>query len=111
MPIECGRCRNSSSIPTPDIFFARGFSAANTISGTIVDVASYARRVGATWCFPNYHYVDRKIVSSLHAAAIRVVPWTPDQPREWQRLRDCGCDGIITDLPAEAVAWRSGMTS
>src|ERR1700694_4752872 len=86
------------------------FSLGITISGTIVDVASYARRVCATWCFPNYHYVDRKIVSSLHAAAIRVVPWTPNQPREWQRLRDVGCDGIITDLPAEAVAWRSGIT-
>ena len=87
------------------------FALGITISGTIVDVASYARRVGATWCFPNYHYVDRKIVSSLHAAAIRVVPWAPNQPREWQRLRDHGCDGIITDLPAEAVAWRSGITS
>jgi glycerophosphoryl diester phosphodiesterase len=86
------------------------FSLGITISGTIVDVAPYARRVGATWCFPNYHYVDRKIVSSLHAAAIRVVPWAPNRPREWQRLRDDGCDGIITDMPAEAVAWRSGMT-
>jgi len=86
------------------------FDLGITISGTIVDVAPYARRVGATWCFPNYHYVDGKTVSSLHAAAIRVVPWTPNQPREWQRLRDLGCDGIITDLPAEAVVWRSGMT-
>ena len=86
------------------------FALGITISGTIVDVAAYARRVGATWCFPNDHYVDRKMVSSLHAAAIRVVPWTPNQPREWQRLRDLGCDGIITDVPVEAVAWRSGMT-
>ena len=32
---RCGGCRNSSSMPTPRGFLARGFSAASTISGTI----------------------------------------------------------------------------
>jgi glycerophosphoryl diester phosphodiesterase len=79
-----------------------------TVFGYLVDLPAYAERLGATWCFPGYHYVDRELVDGLHARGIRVVPWTPNREREWERLRAIGCDGIITDLPAEAVAWRDG---
>lgn len=78
-----------------------------TVSGAIVNVAVYAASLDATWCFPNYHYVDAEMVASLHARDIRVVPYTPNQTREWEALRAAGCDGVITDLAAEAVAWRA----
>lgn len=78
-----------------------------TFHGYLVDVAEYAEKIGATWAFPNYHFVDEPMVTSLHARGIRVVPWTPNRAQEWQRLRELGCDGVITDLPAEAVAWRA----
>jgi glycerophosphoryl diester phosphodiesterase len=45
------------------------------------------------------------MVESLHAKSIRVVPWTPNRDRDWARLREVGCDGVITDFPAEAVTW------
>ncbi len=77
-----------------------------TFHGSIVGIASYASRIGATWCFPNHHYVDEEMVASLHGAGILVVPWTPNRTRDWDRLREIGCDGIITDYPREAVAWR-----
>jgi glycerophosphoryl diester phosphodiesterase len=80
-----------------------------TFHGYIVDVADYAEKVGATWCFPNYHFVDEEMVDSLHARGVKVVPWTSNRPHEWQRLREVGCDGVITDLPAEAVAWRDAL--
>lgn len=82
-----------------------------TFYGSIVGVADYAAGIGAAWCFPNYHYVDAEMVAELHGRGIRVVPWTPNREREWTRLRDAGCDGIITDVPAEAVAWRERMSS
>jgi hypothetical protein len=41
VPTVLGSCRNSSSMPTPFGFFATGFSAASTISGTIVVRAQY----------------------------------------------------------------------
>src|SRR5205823_1843364 len=78
-----------------------------TIQGTIVDCAAYARRLGATWVFPNFRYVDEDLVRSLHENAIRVVPWTANRERDWERLRAIGCDGVITDYPAEAVNWRA----
>jgi glycerophosphoryl diester phosphodiesterase len=79
-----------------------------TIYGYIVNLADYAASLGATWCFPSHHYVDPQMVSALHGRGIKVVPYTPNRPAEWQRLRDAGCDGVITDVPAEAVAWRAG---
>ena len=80
-----------------------------TFTGAIVDLPAYARRLGATWIFPNNHWLDEDEVRALHAAGLKVVPWTPNLAREWNRLRDIGCDGIITDLPAEAVAWRNSL--
>jgi glycerophosphoryl diester phosphodiesterase len=82
------------------------FDLGITTSGAIVDVAAYAKRLGAKWIFPAYRFVDRDLVDDLHAHDIKVVPWTPNREREWQRLRDDGCDGIITDTPGEAVRWR-----
>lgn len=79
-----------------------------TYFGYMVGVASYAASLGATWAFPGYRYVDADMVASLHERGIRVVPWTPNRVREWDALRAAGCDGVITDLPEEAVRWRAG---
>ena len=79
-----------------------------TFHGYIVDVAAYAARLGASWVFPQYRFVDEELVASSHALGIRVMPWTANRPAQWQRLRDLGCDGVITDYPGEAVEWRDG---
>jgi len=76
-----------------------------TFFGYPVDLAAYAERLGATWLYPQYRYVDAEMVRSAHERALRVVPWTVNRDRDWQRLRDIGCDGVITDFPAEAVEW------
>lgn len=85
------------------------FELGITYYGRIVDVAAYAARCGATWCFPSHPAVDRGVVSSLHERGIRVVPWTANRVEQWERLRDAGCDGVITDYPAEAVQWRASL--
>jgi len=79
-----------------------------TFHGYIVDVAEYAVKVGASWAFPNYRFVDEEMVTTLHARGVKVIPWTVNRAAQWQRLRELGCDGVITDLPAEAVQWRDG---
>lgn len=78
-----------------------------TMYCNIVGIGDYAARVGASWVFPNYHYVDADMVHALHERGIKVVPWTPNRVREWDRLKEIGCDGVITDHPAEAVEWRA----
>ena len=82
------------------------FALGLTLTGAMVDLPAYAKRLGATWIFPNNHWVDEDEVRALHADGLKVIPWTPNRPREWQRLFDIGCDGIITDVPDEAVEWR-----
>lgn len=79
-----------------------------TFYGYLIDVAGYAQRLGATWCFPQFRFVDRAMVESCHARGIRVMPWTANRKHDWERLRALGCDGVITDFPAEAVEWRNG---
>jgi len=76
-----------------------------TVFGYLVGLADYAERLGARWVYPQFRYVDAEMVESVHARGIRVVPWSPNRERDWQRLRDVGCDGVITDFPAEAVEW------
>ena len=76
-----------------------------TFEGTIHDLPSYARRIGATWIFPSHRHTSEALVKSV--GDMRVVPWTPNRPHEWQRLAGIGCAGIITDVPGEAVEWRS----
>ena len=92
------------SLARRDVAFPLGL----TISGVIVDLPEYARRAGATWVFPDYHDVTAELVRSL--GDIRVVPWTPDRPHDWRRLAEIGCDGVITNVPDEAVRWRSKRT-
>lgn len=77
-----------------------------TLFGYLVHLPRYAKRLGVQWVYPNFRYVDAAMVEALHENGVRVVPWTPDRPRDWERLRAAGCDGVITDVPDAAVAWR-----
>lgn len=88
-----------------------GIALGLTTFGHIVDFPVYAERLGATWCFPSWRYVDHDLVHALRTRGIRVVPWTANRPREWERLREMGCDGVITDVPDEAVRWRDSQPS
>jgi len=94
-----------ASLSHRDVAFPLGL----TIGGVIVDLPEYARRTGATWIFPDYHYVSADLVAAAHREKMPVIPWTPNRPGDWQRLAEMGCDGVITDVPDEAVAWRKAQ--
>jgi glycerophosphoryl diester phosphodiesterase len=76
--------------------------------GYLDSVASYARELDASVIYPEAHLVDRAMVDSCAAAAIAVVPWTVNRAAEWEHLLAIGCQGVITDFPAEAALWRRG---
>jgi len=88
-----------------DVAFPLGI----TFTGAIVDVVAYAKRLGASWLFPNFHYVDRELVEGAHAAGLEVMPWTANRQSDWERLREIGCDGVITDFPDRAVQWNARL--
>ena len=53
---------------------------------------------------PDFHLVNAEQVRAAHAAGIEVVPWTANDPADWDRLIDAGVDAIISDDPAALLA-------
>ncbi|HEY8581750.1 MAG TPA: glycerophosphodiester phosphodiesterase family protein [Capillimicrobium sp.] len=61
-----------------------------------------ATGLGAAWVSPQWP-VDRAYVDAAHAAGLRVVPFTLDDPESVAEAAVAGVDGIITDDPAMAI--------
>jgi glycerophosphoryl diester phosphodiesterase len=69
------------------------------------DFVAAAREAGADIIAPEFHIVTQENVAAAHAAGIEVVTWTANLPSDWRRLAEAGVDAIITDDPAELIAW------
>jgi glycerophosphoryl diester phosphodiesterase len=54
---------------------------------------------------PEFHLVTPEKVKAAHAAGVQVVPWTADTPADWDKLIAAQVDAIITDDPAELIAY------
>jgi glycerophosphoryl diester phosphodiesterase len=54
---------------------------------------------------PHLSLVTPENVKQAHAAGLKVVPWTANQPEEWQKLIDADVDAIITDNPQGLVLY------
>jgi len=65
------------------------------------------RAAGADMYCPDYRFLDESLVSRLHAAGIRVVPYTVNHPDEWRMLLGWGVDGITTDYPDRLISFLS----
>lgn len=50
----------------------------------------------------------RGTLESLHAAGVKVVPYTPDTEELWVKYLKLGVDGLITNKPAELIAFLKG---
>jgi glycerophosphoryl diester phosphodiesterase len=80
-----------------------------------LDFIDAAQRAGAAIAAPQHRLVTSGLVTSgkvqrAHAAGIQVIPWTADDPADWQRLADAQVDGIITDDPEALIAFlRAGQ--
>jgi glycerophosphoryl diester phosphodiesterase len=54
---------------------------------------------------PNYPLVTPTKVDAAHKAGYEVVPWTANTRKDWDLLIDAKVDAIITDDPAELIAY------
>jgi glycerophosphoryl diester phosphodiesterase len=70
-----------------------------------LDPGELARRAGADLYCPSYRFVDEEVVHRAHAAGVRVLPWTVNEPDHWRRLLDWGVDGLTTDFPDRLAAF------
>ena len=57
------------------------------------------RQAGAQAYCPELDFLDEWQVRQIHEAGFRVVPWTVNDPEDWQKLLDWEVDGITTDFP------------
>jgi glycerophosphoryl diester phosphodiesterase len=55
--------------------------------------------IGAQIFSPNYKWLTKDDVVAMHKIGVKVLPWTPNERKDWQKLMDFGVDGIITDNP------------
>jgi len=69
------------------------------VEGAPVSPADLARQAGAQVYCPEFEFLDELQVQQIHEAGLRVLPWTVNEPADWQRLLDWGVDGITTDFP------------
>src|SRR6185312_6972666 len=72
-------------------------------SGPAKDFVQIAQEAEADIVSPEFHLVTQEQVEAAHTAGLRVIPWTPDNPEDWDRLIAAGVDGIITDDPAALI--------
>ncbi|MFO0722698.1 MAG: glycerophosphodiester phosphodiesterase [Myxococcota bacterium] len=68
-------------------------------SDNYLDYVAIARGLGAKIISPDQLWITAEAVKELHAAGVRVIPWTANSEAEWARLIGLGVDGIITDDP------------
>jgi glycerophosphoryl diester phosphodiesterase len=69
------------------------------------DFRIIAREGQAEIISPNYLLVTKEKVAAAHAAGLQVIPWTVNAPADWDKLIAAGVDAIITDDPAELIAY------
>jgi len=56
---------------------------------------------------PYYKMVDKKLVKSVHAEGMKIIPWTVNEVSDMKRLLKYGVDGIITDYPDRAITLKN----
>ena len=54
---------------------------------------------------PNFSLVTPAKVEAAHNAGLQVVPWTVNQPADWDRMIQAKVDAIISDDPAALIAY------
>jgi glycerophosphoryl diester phosphodiesterase len=69
------------------------------------DFAAIAKEAEAGIVSPNFHLVTPEKVEAAHRAGLQVVPWTVNTPQDWDRMAKAKVDAIISDDPAELIAW------
>jgi glycerophosphoryl diester phosphodiesterase len=69
------------------------------------DLVQLTQLAQAQICSPEHPLVTRQTVTALHKAGLQVVPWTANEPADWDRLIEAGVDGIITDDPEALIEY------
>jgi glycerophosphoryl diester phosphodiesterase len=73
--------------------------------GPNLDFVKIGKESGATIISPLFTFVTAEQVQAAHAAGLEVLPWVANEPADWDRLISAGVDSILTDYPADLIAY------
>lgn len=73
----------------------------------LIDHVAAAKAAKAQIISPHHLWITADDVKRMHAAGLKVVPWTANTPSAWARLKRLGVDGIISDDPEALMKWRT----
>jgi glycerophosphoryl diester phosphodiesterase len=83
-----------------------GIDGAVLISGTTpVSPAAVTRLARAQIYAPDFQFVDPQVIREAHIKHVRVIPWTVNEAKDWEKLLAWGVDGITTDYPDQLATW------
>lgn len=75
----------------------------------MVDNCAALSSASATDLWQHFELIDAELVREVHDCGARVIAWTANEEREWERLSEAGVDAICTDHAARLVRWRDGL--
>lgn len=74
----------------------------------MVDNCIGLKSASASDLWQHFELIDTDLVGEVHACGGRVIAWTANEERDWERLAEAGVDAICTDHVARLVRWRDG---
>lgn len=77
------------------------------VCGVPLDWAGVAVEIGASTLNLSDEFVDEQLVADAHARGLKVFVYTVNHPDEMARMKALGVDGIFTDYPDRAQAFKS----
>ena len=75
------------------------------IEGAPRDFVAVGREARADIISPEFSMVTPERVRAAHQAGLQVVPWTANEPKDWDHLIAADVDAIISDDPAALIAY------
>ncbi len=77
----------------------------------MVDNCAALKSASARDLWQYWELVDADLVAEVHGCGARVIAWTVNEERDWERLASIGVDAICTDDVARLVRWRDGRAA
>ena len=75
-----------------------------------LDGCAFASSLNAYSVHIDMDVIEETMVSDAHARGLKVFVYTVDHPRDWQQLHQWKVDGIFTNTPDKALAWRTKLS-
>jgi glycerophosphoryl diester phosphodiesterase len=84
---------------------APGIRLSALVENDPADFVAVGRDAKAGIISPQFPMATPERVRAAHAAGLQVVPWTANDPQDWDKLIAADVDAIISDDPAALIAY------